>query len=231
MKEWIIAIFVIAVLLIVVIYFYSPNFAMTKQTSIADIVKNPDNYLNKTVTVIGNSNFMVDTLSDEQGYIIHLDSASCSEEGRILPIGKYKARGIVHFYYVCKCDYRYVLNVTEEDILREKNITKEELENLKSAISRFLDLSGVYWLFLPSPEEGWESSRMVPIIPEIRVSDCKTEVYKTNFTVYYEVRPFGRVPLLTTEILKEQRCLPNSVKTSPITLICTEPMTLLQRAV
>jgi hypothetical protein len=58
---------------------------------------------------------MVDTLSDEQGYIIHLDSASCGEEGRILPIGKCKARGIVYFYYVCKCDYRYV---TEEDIQR-----------------------------------------------------------------------------------------------------------------
>jgi hypothetical protein len=191
----------------------------TEKVDIKEIVKNPENYINKTVVVVGKSDFLVTSLSDEQGYIIYLDEGTCHEQQRILFTGTYKAKGII--YGTCGCEYRYVLNITKEE--------------WKEIISKYPELqnhtiSDEYHLLLPSPDEGWEPSIIPP--PEVEISECKkTEVYQENYT-YIIWRPSPKstpfytywesIPAFTTQILKEQRCRGNSI--TKVYLKCIEPL-------
>jgi len=73
-------------------------------TNIGDIVKNPEKYENKTVTITGTTTggFPIKMkLIDDQGYLIEL--RSCEESGRSFEYGIYKATGIIKFYQTCIC--------------------------------------------------------------------------------------------------------------------------------
>jgi hypothetical protein len=211
MKEWIIGIIIFA---FIMAYFYNPNFfsqikekfteiTTTEKISISEIVKNPQNYVNKTVTVIGRSDFDVTSLIDEQGYTIYLDG--CKEPGRILLAGTYKAKGTI--YETCECEWRDVFN-----------ITKEEWES-HPELEEIIKTYGKPYLILPSPDEGW----MPPILPAPRVEvlKCKTEVLNKNYTYTIWKFPYGNVPIFSTEVLREQRCRSNTIR---VHLKCTEPL-------
>jgi hypothetical protein len=216
MKEWIIGIIIFA---FIMAYFYNPNFfsqikekftevTTTEKVSISEIIKNPQNYINKTVTVIGNTGILPSFLIDDQGYTINLDQETCQETQRVLPPGKYKAKGII--YGTCECKKRCVVNVTKE----EWNELCSQYPGLpKEDINTQAKIYPIFCLILPSAEEGW-----FPGI-ETKISECKTSLYAKNYTV--EVDFSKGILRFNSEILEEKKCEPNSMK---IYLKCTEPL-------
>jgi hypothetical protein len=216
MKEWIIGI-IIAILILA--YFYPNVFPQIKEkftevttvekVSISDIIRNPENYVNKEVTIIGSTGIIQTFLVDEQGYTISLDQETCQEKQRIFSPGKYKVKGIV--YETCECEKRCVVNITKnewEELCFDTGINISEFpkENIRTTYP-------LSCLILPSSEEGWYLGI------ETKVSECKTSLYAKNYTV--EVFFSKGILRFNSEILEEKRCKPNSIK---VYLKCIEPM-------
>jgi hypothetical protein len=188
--------------------------------SIGDIVKNSENYYQKTVTVQGMFTEALagaQFLQDEQGYNLLIEG--CSEPQRTLMLGStYKATGIINRYEKCICQNRRVGNITEE-----------EWEEFASNISKPIDYKKnvTAWvgacLFLPAPEEGWVDYMTGFEIYKKDVSDCsKISVTSTNCTFQIQYNSthyiFFDLPLIV-----EGRCKPNSIEKTYY-LECTEPL-------
>lgn len=197
-------------------FFYSGNFKdmLTRfhyisSISVSEIIKNPEKYLNKEVTIVGYTSFG-NFLVDDQGYSIKL--VNCKERGRTILPGKYKVTGVLHFIEICECEERRVLNVTEEEWM--------ELQKLFPNIQKN-QISQTY-LILPSPEEGWLPAWSLPT-PEIVEAhyypfkaitikeNCVSEIIEKNYTTTVMWR-FKPVVEITTELILERRCKPNTIE-------------------
>jgi hypothetical protein len=229
---WVVIGIVSLLFVFAIIFFF--NFGIS---NISEIIKNPENYFNKKVTVVGN--ISVDLLggfilTDDQGYVIYLDKKACTESQRVYLPGKYIATGFI--YETCNCQSRLVVNITKDmwDKLRFQHPKLPE-ENISTNMLAGIEVDPPY-LILPAPEYGW--SLVLPFFgPETRVSECKTSLYaqNENITVKYsweeeEYYPGFVAPFFTSKtdtvtfranVIKEERCVPNSIK---IYLQCTEPL-------
>jgi len=183
--------------------------------SMGDILKNPQNYVNKEVTLSGIYDETIGGgdafLTDEQGYEIKI--INCEESGRTLYfMEKYKATGIITYTEKCNCEWRDVVNITEGDLeqlrLIYPQLTKEDITPLNPNPN---------FLLFPSPEEGWN-----PAV-KIDVSACleKAVAFK-NENFWTPINSTHR-RLFYTDIIEEGRCQPNSTE-KDYYFKCTEPM-------
>jgi hypothetical protein len=200
---------------------FTGAFTGTSETSIADILKNPENYLNKTVAISGL--FKMDSfgnmfLSDDQGYILKLD---CKEQGRVFQltneIQRYKVTGNLKFTESCG---EYIPKCQDREYY---NITKAEFDEL--GLTDCTDIS--VWIqpniiaisenqTIPSQEEGWTDSPY---------SYCGTNISIVSSIPAYigcYVNSTGTYSVLNLKIT-ETRCNPNSVIKNYY-FKCTEPM-------
>ena len=218
-KIWLFVLILCSIILYVT---YSKGYIRIPQietTNLADILKNPENYLNKTITISGTYTMNLggdELLIDNQGYKIKID---CKEEGRIFILGnKYEATGTLKFFEKCYCQERYVMNITEEE-------WEEFVKEIKSTYGISVSKENISswnpnYLFLPSKEEGW-----LPVytLDKVNKSDCT----KSSFILrdYHFQIVLNRTHAIdtTTEIIKEGRCKPNSIE-RVYYFKCTEPM-------
>jgi hypothetical protein len=213
----------------------SVEISTPEKVSIGEIVKNPNKYLGKMVEITGtiDPNYYlfqyqsIFTLTDDQGYLIHLDYNTCYESERTYQPGNYEAKGII--YETCMCQDRHVTNITKEewDKIRSQYPFLPENDTFIDSYNTLGSLNDqppiVYkpYLILPLPEDGWSSGT------ERNISECKTFLYAKNYTVksdkYYSnyFYNFSVFVKFNSDIIEERKCKPNSIK---VYLQCTEPM-------
>jgi hypothetical protein len=241
--KWLIAILILAIVLIAGCTQTVSNIgaqAGVGITSIGDIVKNPENYDNKSVNVQGT--FLMTYLEDNQGYQLQLEN--CSEPQRDLMIGStYKAKGIIKLREYGECDYKYsdieanctqiimkcrgwgiginCVNsnwsnggwVNEFFTVDGKNVT---VENFLTNLSSDINLVDTRW----TKRDYFEKKL---------VSDCP--INKEFYECSYDLYDFDAEQHIVTEkigsvngtVYKEYRINPDSIEKN-IIIECTEPM-------
>jgi hypothetical protein len=221
----------------------SVEISTPEKVSIGEIVKNPNKYLGKMVEIKGaiDPNYYVlhdqsiFTLTDDQGYIIHLDYNTCHESERTYQPGHYEAKGTI--YETCICQSRHIINITKEEwdkirshytFLPENDIFIDSYGTLGSLNDQPPGGEiGQPYLILPSPENGWYSGTFSWDIKEVNISECnKTFLYAKNYTIkaneYYSDYYYHSISIqFNSGIIEERRCKPNSIK---VYLQCMEPM-------
>jgi len=226
--KWLIAI----LLLVTVLIAGCTTLSSIGTTNIGDIQKNPEKYENKTISIVGGTPAafpMLMRLIDDQGYF--LDLAKCGEGRRTLDYGRYKATGIINYSVTCNCQYRFVANLTKEDLeyLQEKyNVSQIYKDNVTCGL-----MGNCLLAFAISPEEGWQNSGGI-MEERIDPLNCKSYLSGTeNYKIFFNrdivnsssgiiIKPASGIEGFTEQIM-ERRCEPNSTQKNYY-LECTESM-------
>lgn len=176
-------------------------------TNIVDVQKNPEEFVNKDISVNGKYTLFLfsdgEYLIDEQGYKIKID---CKNSGRVFELeNEYKVEGIFTSKEKCSCQYRYVLNVTEEDWKQIVSLYPQANKQNVSVISPIFLIP----LFMPTAEEGWDKNSLQKIEKYECTKDSKFNVTEGIFDVKINQT---HIAAFKTEVSKEERCEPNSIE-------------------
>ncbi|MFZ3077963.1 MAG: hypothetical protein WA139_05885 [Candidatus Aenigmatarchaeota archaeon] len=184
--------------------------------NIEDVLNSPESFMGKNITINGKYGFFTnEAIVDNQGYKINV---ACGQDGRIFKYGsEYKAKGTLMSFDTCECQTRFVYNITEDE-------WKEFLSIFPKAVKPNKSFG---YLFLPSPDEGWNENTLGFSPGRMEVSQCLNPHVVTKYVGYPTIiiNETNKIePKM--DINNERRCDKNSIK-KEYYFKCLEPLTLI----
>jgi len=226
MKKWLIVFLVLAAVIAAIAYVnpaainsISSSFV---PTSIGDVLKSPENFVNRNITIagtyemtLGGDKFLVDS----QDYQMKID---CDEAGRSFELGsQYRARGVVTYSLKCggQCQERWYYNLTKEEY-RNLNLTNCYYNSDSPLLQHPYLVAIQENQTIPSDEESWQSYWIA--VP----SYCPVNKTVMTWVGPQQIGCFtnATATYIISEIrVAEERCDPNDVA-KVYYFKCTSPM-------